>query len=1538
MKNASTTPSAVAGVSTPPTPTPAFSAEIKPVEPVSQPMVPPVGLPNQTSPSSLSTPPTFSDTANTAAPSTPPAPTAPSGHHDSVKIADTKHDGLDSVKPIGGYAAVLSSKVNSDDDKPKENAFDKFKTDVIPTLAINQAKVDDKSGKGGSPKATKHNRRGKLFMTKVLGSIIGVAVLLAGLGAGYLLQTQDQGIQEQAYVSGNGTRYDIVPGKLQVRVTEDPACRALVEVGENKTCPNPLVGSGTNNVSVTSAKSYFKNIGNKDLTIKVLSSSNWCKEPYGQSTKIDNRDNTCWVVCFESGKTNPTETIILKPGEEKFVEVRRESDNKTSCGSYQLDWWVKEILEDGQPISGGSWSPDKVVSWTLCQTGTTCPAPPPKQSTQPQCGGFNMYKGDFASSEPNQPNSSALPEAITLSTGTTAGNTQGTLTDKFTVKQANGLKDNASVRPLKQSICWAPKGLAQAEYAKGNATFKCAVTCEVKNGTPTKGVNVGPIVVTCDTGTAAGSLRGGVTGSTNEFIDQLPSDTLKTQARTNGLIFANNVVSNDGTPALLCASNPYKTGGESGVLLPDGTPVDQGTVGSNCSRTAAGRNCMQTVNLASVEPAKACVGLTLNPASVPAGSTTAVTGTCTRVDWAKSYQVHMNGMLSLVAQPATGNASFTIRAPSGGFKEGSQNYTYSCIPCTTIPGQEVGPTDCAPIIPACTKTLQVTGVGGTPLACAGFKAEPAIVNYSAPNVTFTCTRVTGALSYKLSYPGTDGNPATQILPQPAGTANPTATFSNAAFLAAGTKTATCVPCSAAGGVGCIPDTAASCRATFTVQPPPGPACVSTAVAPPSITAGEAGTLTVTCGRVNHTSVLSYKLVVGTRAPQVLAQPASGNAVFSNIAKTGLTAATVISCVPCTDAAGTTCIANTAAQCKTTLTVNAAAENGALSCLAGNKKAFRQSNNQELTGTNPIVNRDEVIRYEITLTRANPTNDMKVDGIVRDTFNSAHMQYVPNSVTSTPAGVTWDTATYNIPNGILAFKVPKSIKSSTIKITYQLKVKDVGGAASISNTVTIPNNGQTAVGTSACTRTVSRVAVGTASCESKLAYRQNGTTTIASKTSTTAAGSVNKGEQFVYKITVAATQQTAGAVTITDTLPDKLEYVSQTGADNVAVAGNTLTFTLNAFGQGGTTTVPIKKVITVNVRAKAAATPGEFTNTVRVITNGDAATADTSCAHTAAIPPDGVASCTAKEMYTANGTNMGTLIADGTDLHTGSEFFYKVSVNASSQTAGKVIVTDELPAGIEFVDATGNENLTYVPSTGVVTKEYPTGFNGAQSFNFKVRLANSASGRVTNTAEVTTYNQSNQAVDGSNTACSVNLDVPRYTCDSACTSDAQCKTSNADYVCSSGKCRLEDNTSSTSCQAESFYCNKTCDSDSQCQTANTAYVCATTEDGKRCRLGTNSADHACQAAVTPTPTPTPTLGCNATCVNNADCSNPSHICHQGQCRLSTNVESTSCTVPLAQGQQPTPPTELPVTGPAEWGTWLKAGAVVLGIGALLLLLL
>ncbi len=202
------------------------------------------------------------------------------------------------------------------------------------------------------------------------------------------------------------------------------------------------------------------------------------------------------------------------------------------------------------------------------------------------------------------------------------------------------------------------------------------------------------------------------------------------------------------------------------------------------------------------------------------------------------------------------------------------------------------------------------------------------------------------------------------------------------------------------------------------------------------------------------------------------------------------------------------------------------------------------------------------------------------------------------------------------------------------------------------------------------------------------------------------------------------------------------------------------------------------------------------------------------------------------------------------------------------------------------------------------------------------------------------------------------------CGDTCSTDDQCPN---DHTCNEGTCTLDQCvTDPASCESdgctpiENVACGDTCGSDGQCPDNHTC-------DNSKCVYdpclvtGITCESNRC-VIVNPQPTPTPAApaGCNDTCITNSDCSNSSHICWNGTCRLDLNPNSVTCTNPPASVittvqqviqtqtvvtevptvvEQPVMPDELPQTGPGD-GLMIfgvGAGAVLLGIATMLIIL-
>jgi fimbrial isopeptide formation D2 family protein len=539
--------------------------------------------------------------------------------------------------------------------------------------------------------------------------------------------------------------------------------------------------------------------------------------------------------------------------------------------------------------------------------------------------------------------------------------------------------------------------------------------------------------------------------------------------------------------------------------------------------------------------------------------------------------------------------------------------------------------------------------------------------------------------------------------------------------------------------------------------------------------------------------------------------------------------------------------------------------------------------------NAAVSGNSVIKYELTIqTSGTPTNPLIVEDqlAANTTFDEAAS--VP------PTGVVFDLQAGN------KLKITIQPYAGSKVIPYFVKATQKTQPYTFVNNAKISNNGSNVAGNS-CSISLKTSPSGVAVCSSKTAYTMDASN---NKTAIANNGTLKAGTEFYYRIKVEAPGETTGAVTVKDTLPAGIQYVSGVKPDGITTATDTngrtvVTANLGTIGAEATDDAEAHSVV-FKVKLGANVDPATLKNIALVSTAGSTTTS--SCDHNIVVPPEGVASCEWKDMHTAsykdNKPESETRISNGSSLTENREFYYRFKVTSTKQTTGAVNIIDKLPSALEVVSG-----LDFTNKSGQMVATVDA-FTGEKYVEMKVKIKQGVQGTVTNTAQVDTENSGKAAV-----SCESSFTVPSYTCNSSCESDGQCTRADANFRCVS------------------------------------------TTDGMRCRLGSNHASTSCQGTTTSTPAPssTPTVGCNYNCSTNADCTNPAHICYQttngGRCRLDSNVTSESCTRPVtttpntpAQPGQPVLPQELPQTGPEDWANWLKAGLVTLGIGAILLLLL
>lgn len=555
-----------------------------------------------------------------------------------------------------------------------------------------------------------------------------------------------------------------------------------------------------------------------------------------------------------------------------------------------------------------------------------------------------------------------------------------------------------------------------------------------------------------------------------------------------------------------------------------------------------------------------------------------------------------------------------------------------------------------------------------------------------------------------------------------------------------------------------------------------------------------------------------------------------------------------------------------------------------------KNAFLVGANNSITDLTPnsSVAGDSLVKYELRLSASGtPANPIVLEDQLA-------------------ANTTWDTSLSEPPIGVAfenqggnKLKITIQPFEGTKVIPYYVKVAQRTQPFTFTNNAKVVNNGSGVAG-NACTISLKTSPSGVAVCSAKTAYTMDASS---NKTAIANNGTVKAGTEYYYNIKVEANGETTGAVTVKDTLPAGVEFVSAVDPTNMTTStdanGRTVvSATLGTIGSDATEDEKetVNVTFKVKLNANANLNPTTLKNTALISTAG--VTTTSSCDHNIIIPPEGVASCLAKEMYTGSYNDSGsTKIGGGSSLTENSEFYYRFKVTADKQTTGAVNVIDKVPSALEVVSGGDFTNVS-----GQMVATIPA-FSGEKTVEMKVKIKPGVQGSVTNTAYVDTENSNEAAVN-----CEATFTVPSYTC------------------------------------------NSTCESDEQCTRADSNFRCVSTTDGKRCRLGSNHESVSCtNRTSTPAPSATPTVGCNYTCATNADCTNSAHICYQtangGRCRLDANVTSETCTMPVAstpstpaQPGQPVLPEELPQTGPEDWVNWLKAGLVTLGIGAILLLLL
>ena len=219
-----------------------------------------------------------------------------------------------------------------------------------------------------------------------------------------------------------------------------------------------------------------------------------------------------------------------------------------------------------------------------------------------------------------------------------------------------------------------------------------------------------------------------------------------------------------------------------------------------------------------------------------------------------------------------------------------------------------------------------------------------------------------------------------------------------------------------------------------------------------------------------------------------------------------------------------------------------------------------------------------------------------------------------------------------------------------------------------------------------------------------------------------AGPYEAGDDVTYQITISHTGESDGTafnVEITDILPDELTYVSYTpnpndpgapvidgqniiwgGTGDIDInVGETVIFNINVTLDNE---VKPEQILGNNIKIDYSSTDGDNVNqreySTTIVDAGD--------------------------VIVNNSTSLTKEVVGGNNHAVGESITYKLNLSITEGTTDGVVITDTLPAGMEFVSATvvkGNENITYV-----LNNEPVAGATGEIQWNYGtvVNLGNS----------------------------------------------------------------------------------------------------------------------------------------------------------------------------------------------------------------------
>ncbi|HVF42398.1 MAG TPA: hypothetical protein VM936_05290 [Pyrinomonadaceae bacterium] len=242
---------------------------------------------------------------------------------------------------------------------------------------------------------------------------------------------------------------------------------------------------------------------------------------------------------------------------------------------------------------------------------------------------------------------------------------------------------------------------------------------------------------------------------------------------------------------------------------------------------------------------------------------------------------------------------------------------------------------------------------------------------------------------------------------------------------------------------------------------------------------------------------------------------------------------------------------------------------------------------------------------------------------------------------------------------------------------------------------------------------------------------------------THSGNFTQGQNGTYTLAVGNVggAATSGTVTVSDTLPAGLSYVSATGTGwTCGASGQTVTCTRSDALAAGASYPNI--TLTVGVAPNSALS---LTNTATVSGGGQTNTSNDSSGDPTTV--NGVADVTIAKSHAGN-------FSQG---QSGAAYTLTVSNAGGAATSGTVTVTDTLPASLAYVSATGT-GWTCGAAGQTVTCTRATALAAGASYpaiTVTVNVSTTAPSSVTNTASVSGGGQTNTSNDSANDPTNIN---------------------------------------------------------------------------------------------------------------------------------------------------------------------------------------